>query len=82
MDDKTAVFIKQEKIDINKLDWKKYRKKPVVIRAVKMDTPFDVKMLDGTTHYGSEGDYLIEGVQKELYACKPDIFEATYEDEE
>lgn len=27
----------------------------------------------------SIGDYIIRGVQGELYACKPDIFEATYE---
>ena len=25
------------------------------------------------------GDYIIEGVNGELYPCKPDIFEATYE---
>jgi hypothetical protein len=25
------------------------------------------------------GDYIIRGVQGELYPCKPDIFEATYE---
>lgn len=27
----------------------------------------------------SVGDYVIKGVQGELYPCKPDIFEATYE---
>lgn len=25
------------------------------------------------------GDYVIKGVQNEIYPCKPDIFEATYE---
>ena len=25
------------------------------------------------------GDYIIKGVQGEVYLCKPDIFEATYE---
>lgn len=25
------------------------------------------------------GDYIIRGVQGEIYPCKPDIFEATYE---
>ena len=28
---------------------------------------------------GREGDWLIRGIKGELYACKPDIFEATYE---
>lgn len=27
----------------------------------------------------SEGDYVIRGVQGELYPCKPEIFDATYE---
>ncbi len=27
----------------------------------------------------SEGDWIIRGVKGELYPCKPDIFEATYE---
>ena len=26
-----------------------------------------------------EGDWIIKGVKGELYPCKPDIFEATYE---
>lgn len=26
-----------------------------------------------------QGDYIIQGVQGEIYPCKPDIFEATYE---
>lgn len=25
------------------------------------------------------GDYIVRGVQGEMYPCKPDIFEATYE---
>jgi hypothetical protein len=28
---------------------------------------------------GSHGDWIIRGVKGELYACKPDIFEMTYE---
>ena len=30
-------------------------------------------------HVGQPGDWLIRGVQGELYFCKPDIFEQTYE---
>lgn len=29
-------------------------------------------------HIATEGDWIIKGVQGEFYACKPDIFEATY----
>ena len=28
---------------------------------------------------GTDGDWIIRGVQGELYPCKPDIFAATYE---
>lgn len=30
-------------------------------------------------HVASEGDFIIRGVQGELYACKPDIFWQTYD---
>lgn len=30
-------------------------------------------------HLAKHGDWIIEGVQGELYPCKPDIFAATYE---
>jgi hypothetical protein len=38
----------------------------------------EIVTLEGT-HRVSWGDYIIQGVQGELYPCKPDIFEATYE---
>ena len=31
-------------------------------------------------HIASNGDWIIKGVQGEYYPCKPDIFEATYEE--
>lgn len=34
--------------------------------------------LEGTMH-ASHGDWVIRGVKGELYPCKPDIFDATYE---
>lgn len=30
---------------------------------------------------GSRGDYLIKGLKGEFYFCKPDVFEASYEEE-
>lgn len=37
-----------------------------------------VKTNEGTMR-ADWGDYIIQGVQGELYPCKPDIFEATYD---
>lgn len=80
----------------------RYRKKPVVIDAVKwlgnnlidlddlaegsdIDRPIKIvgsslmiSTLEGDMK-ASIGDYVIKGVQGELYPCKPDIFEQTYE---
>ncbi|WP_420415275.1 hypothetical protein [Roseibium sp.] len=38
----------------------------------------EIETLEGTMT-ASPGDWIIRGVQGELYPCKPDIFEATYE---
>ena len=39
---------------------------------------FKIHTLEGVMHV-SLGDWVIRGVKGELYPCKPDIFEATYE---
>ena len=56
----------------------RYRKKPVVIEAAQITDSFEVETLEGT-HRGSPGDWLIRGIAGELYPCKPDIFEQTYD---
>ena len=42
------------------------------------DTNCDIKTLEGIMH-ANYGDYIIKGVSGEIYPCKPDIFEKTYE---
>ena len=45
------------------------------------NTPPDelyIETLEGR-HHVSVGDFVIQGVQGELYPCKPDIFLSTYE---
>lgn len=39
---------------------------------------FYIQTLEGEME-ASPGDWIIRGVKGELYPCKPDIFEATYE---
>ena len=56
----------------------KYRKRPVVIEAVKLTRQIEIKTLEGVM-VGNVGDWLITGVKGEQYPCKPDIFKATYE---
>lgn len=38
----------------------------------------EIKTLEGVMTV-SENDYIIKGVQREFYPCKPDIFKMTYE---
>ena len=40
-----------------------------------------IMTLEGV-HHVSIGDYIIRGVAGEIYPCKPDIFELTYEEVE
>ncbi|MDR2278902.1 MAG: hypothetical protein LBE23_13680 [Vagococcus sp.] len=37
-----------------------------------------IETLEGTI-FADVGDYIIRGIQGEIYPCKPDIFEETYE---
>ena len=37
-----------------------------------------LRTLEGV-HHITPGDFIIQGVQGELYPCKPDIFEQTYD---
>ena len=46
------------------------------------DDPQAMRLVIGTregVHLISWDDWIIRGIKGELYACKPDIFEATYE---
>lgn len=80
----------------------KYRKKPVVIEAIKwagtnllewieqnpsvrnviqIENAWEltVKTIEGDMK-AHEGDYIIIGVEGEVYPCKASIFEKTYEE--
>lgn len=46
--------------------------------GVHSDGTLWVKTLEGALKV-SYGDWIIQGVKGELYPCKPDIFDATYE---
>ncbi len=58
---------------------KHYKKKPVVILAYQTNVRMEIKTLEGDM-VANPGDYIIKGVKGEIYPCKPDIFELTYEE--
>jgi hypothetical protein len=47
-------------------------------RVFRMANNLHISTLEGEMT-ASPGDWIIRGVKGELYPCKPDIFEATYE---
>ena len=54
---------------------------PAVVADASSPTGFGIHTLEHTAikHEVTPGDWIITGVKGEVYACKPDIFEATYE---
>lgn len=56
---------------------KKYMKKPIPITAVQINCVFEVNSLEGLVK-GKKGDYLVEGIEGELYICDKRIFEKSY----
>jgi hypothetical protein len=55
------------------------RKLPIIIQSKKIDEPFRVITLEGDYKQGKAGDYLMCGIDGELYICDGPIFEKTYE---
>lgn len=58
---------------------KVYRKRPVEVRAVELKEKVAIKTREGTL-YGKKGEFLIEGIQGEVYPCGRTIFFKTYEE--
>ena len=56
----------------------KFRKKPVVIDAVRITEEVRIKTREGELT-GLPGEWLITGIHGEKYPCGDDIFQQTYE---
>ena len=55
------------------------RKKPIIIHATQINwDDFTVHSLEGD-HNGKKGDWLMVGVNNEIYVCADDIFKKTYD---
>jgi hypothetical protein len=53
-------------------------KKPIVVHAKQIGEEFRVNTLEGNYKQGKPGDYLMQGIDGELYICDEEIFEKTY----
>jgi hypothetical protein len=59
--------------------FKQYRKRPVQVRAARIIQAVDIQTLEGTVR-GYPGDYLVVGMKGEVFPCRADIFNATYDE--
>ena len=64
--------------DMDEMDWKPFHRKSRTVRAAKLSRAVKVGTLKGVK-LGDVGDWLIEGIEGELYFCPPNTFAATYE---
>jgi len=60
------------------LKFKKAVKKPIPIKCIQINEPFIVETLEGMMK-GKEGDWLMVGINKEMYPCDNEIFIKTYD---
>ena len=59
-------------------EFKQAVKKPIPVRCVQINEPFQVETMEGILE-GKAGDYLMIGIKGEMYPCDKHIFEETYE---
>ena len=64
--------------DIVHLKLKKAVKRPIPIRCVQIEEAFEVETMEGVLR-GKPGDWLMVGVEGELYPCDSEIFARTYD---
>lgn len=58
-------------------EWRTYQKKPLEVRAKQVDERVQIDTREGTV-WAEPGDYVVEGLEGELYPCGREIFEKTY----
>ena len=78
---KKPVIIEASQIRAEWFDWTEEPPEDVVPGVVlnPVKRHVEIQTLEGVM-IGNIGDWIIRGVQGELYPCKPDIFQATYEE--
>ena len=53
-------------------------KLPIVVHSKQINENFRVESLEGNYKQGKPGDYLMRGVEGELYICDKAIYEKSY----
>ncbi len=64
--------------NLKDLTFKKAVKKPIPIECVQIHEPFEVETMEGVLR-GKKDDWLMIGIQGEMYPCDNEIFHKTYD---
>lgn len=56
----------------------KFRKKPIIVSAYQTKDEITIHTLEGNMR-AKKGDWIIIGIEGELYPCKKSVFEQIYE---
>lgn len=72
---------RKKPVVIDAVQFSKMGDHPAVLEDTESPTGFAIHTLENTKikHEVTLGDWIITGVAGEVYVCKPDIFEKTYE---
>lgn len=62
---------------IPELNYKSAVKKPIPVKCIQINEPFEVETLEGVMK-GKKGDWLMIGIHGEMYPCDHEIFTKTY----
>ncbi len=71
-------MLKFKKGKVPRLKFEKAIKKPIPIRCTQIDEAFEVETLEGKMK-GQPGDWLVVGVNREMYPIAQKIFKKTYD---
>ena len=71
-------MLKIKKGEIPKFDYRQALKKPIPIQCFQMKEAFQVETLEGIMN-GKQGDWLMIGINGEMYPIDQDIFNLTYD---
>lgn len=82
-DEEVVVKVRKKPVEVEAVQWDGIHFGPVesfspFIFGPYLDNHIEIPTLEGRLR-AEPGDWIIRGIKGEIYSCKPDIFEKTYE---
>ncbi len=65
-------------MSFDNLNWRKARKKPIIVEYAELDKPCVIQTLEGRLYAHPKDEFIIRGIKGEFYPIRKDIFYETY----